>query len=140
MMMTTRNAKGPASLAGDPDHGPNPNPLQGIQNMNKDKLITEPAFTARDFPIEGPGHEPEDDMFEARAYLRILAEELERSSGREIGMPKRNAQDMMYIIGQATVLLDRLQRVLDHDDFPRMRPLYEEVRRAELLEVWEAGR
>lgn len=78
---------------------------------------------------------PLDDLFDARALLRIVRDALERADSSPQGMESEEASDMFLLI--AINKLNTLQRLLNDDEVPGMWEQYRRVRREEILEQWE---
>lgn len=96
--------------------------------------MTKSAATKLDFPIPYAGQAPTDDLFAARAFLRVVQSAIERASGSTQGMNKLEANDMLHVVGVVAEKLDTLQRLLDDDAVPGLEDEYKRVRREELQE------
>lgn len=132
------NENGPAEVAASvPSHG-SIIPEKETKMNTTDNITPAPA-AARDFPIPYAGTEPTDDLFAARAFLRVVQGAIERAGGHPRGMHKSEAVDMLHVIGLVAEHLETLQRLLDDKDVPNLAKVYERVRRAEILERSEVA-
>lgn len=132
-----QNESGPAEVAASPSHGSSKTQA-GIE-MNSIDTITAAPAVSRDFPIPYAGQDPTDDLFAARAFLRVVQGAIERAGGNPRGMHKSEAVDMLHVIGLVAEHLETLQRLLDDKDVPNLAKVYERVRRAEILERSEVA-
>lgn len=105
--------------------------------MNKRTNTITRAVAASDFPIPYAGSDATDELYTARAFFRILQAEIERASGRDNGMPRSTASDMLYLLCEVSERLQTLQRYFDDDEVPSVQAAYQRVRRTEILERWE---
>ncbi|MCP8894266.1 hypothetical protein KYK29_04940 [Shinella daejeonensis] len=99
----------------------------------------EALYTKDNFPIPYAGIMPTDDLFAARAFLRVVQGAIERACGNRHGMSKDEANDMLHVVGTVGDALETLQRLLDDSEIPSMHHEYARIRRERLVEASEVA-